>query len=200
MKKKRIAILLIILLITILLIPFPHPLKENIVANQIDNATGVAKKVYVSIDGTFYQSILLDDSFSGKFEVEGLDNVRTEVSMRLSKDRETNMNLLDTNEPINRIVQKDRFKEFVITIPILTEDNRTIWNNNQGTTITTLDSMSDVFEFIDNENIGWFSGSIFLNGDILEGNLINISVLLSTTSKITGATNSQVINTLPVDR
>ncbi len=151
MKKKILIILLIILLLIIIIVPLPYPLKQNIVANQIDNATHDKQQVSVIIDGVYYKSLAFDDRFVGRFEVEGLDNVDREVSMRLSQDKETNMNLLTTNEPVNRIVQNNMFDEFVICIFVSDEEGKATWGNDQGITITTFDSMNEVMIFLNVE-------------------------------------------------
>ena len=148
MKKKIVIIVLIILLLIIFLVPLPCPLKRNIVVNQIDNATHHKQQVSVTIDGVYYKSFIFDDRFIGMFEVEGLDNVKREVSMRLLQDKETNMNLLITNEPINRIVQNKRFNEFVICVFVSAEEGKATWGNGHGITITTFDSMKDVMNFL----------------------------------------------------
>lgn len=151
MRKRKIIVISIIILIIILVIPLPHSLERNIIANQINNLTNDIQQVYVTIKGTYYKSLILDDRYIGRFEVEGLDDIKREVSMRLAYDRETNMNLLITNEPVYRIIQKEKFKEFVICIPTVKEDSKVIWNNSHGITITTFNSMNDVLYFLSEE-------------------------------------------------
>lgn len=152
MKKKIVIIVLIVLLLIIPLVPVPYSLERNIVANQIDNATHRKQQVSVTIEGVYYKSLVFDDRFIGRFEVEGLDNVKREVSMRLFQDKETNMNLLTTNEPVNRIVQNKRFKEFAICIFVVDEEGKAAWGNDRGFTITTFDSMDKVMNFLFGED------------------------------------------------
>lgn len=149
MKKKIVITVLIIILFIIFLVPLPCPLKRNIMANQIDNTTNHKQKISVIIDGVYYKSFIFDDRFIGWFEVEGLDNVKRKVSMRLSRDVETNMNLLTSNEPVNRIIQNKRFRDFVICVFVPVEEgNKATWGNDYGITITTFDSMDDVMNFL----------------------------------------------------
>ena len=68
--------------------------------------------------------------------------------MCLLHDKETNMNLLTTNEPVNRIVQNKRFKEFVICIFVTDGEGKAIWGKDSGLTITTFDSMDKVMNFL----------------------------------------------------
>ena len=68
--------------------------------------------------------------------------------MRLLHDKETNMNLLTTNEPVNRIVQNNMFDEFVICIFVSDDTGKAKWGNDQGITITTFDSMNYVMNFL----------------------------------------------------
>ena len=138
MKKKIVIIGLILLLLIIILVPLPYSLNQNILANQIDNSTHNKHQVSVTIDGVYYKSFIFDDRFIGRLEVEGLDNVKREVSMRLLHDKETNMNLLTTNEPVNRIVQNNMFDD----------TGKAKWGNDQGITITTFDSMNYVMNFL----------------------------------------------------
>ena len=58
------------------------------------------------------------------------------------------MNLLTTNEPVNRIIQNKRFKEFVIYIFVADEEGKASWGNDSGLTITTFDSMDKVMNFL----------------------------------------------------
>jgi hypothetical protein len=48
---------------------------------------------------------------------------------------------------------------------------------------------------IDKESDGYFNGVVFLNGDIIKGNLININVSIDIVDKNNGYPHSQVINT-----
>lgn len=148
MNKKIVIIGLIIILSIIFLVPVPYPLKRNIVANKIDNATHHKQQASVIIDGVYYKSFVFDDRFTGRFEIEGLCNVKREVSMRLLKDKETNMNQLTSNEPVNRIVQSNMFGEFVICIFDSDEEGKATWGDDRGITITTFDSMNDVMKFL----------------------------------------------------
>ena len=93
MNKKIVIIGLIIILSIIFLVPVPYPLKRNIVANKIDNATHHKQQASVIIDGVYYKSFVFDDRFTGRFEIEELCNVKREVSMRLLKDKETMQHL-----------------------------------------------------------------------------------------------------------
>lgn len=51
---------------------------------------------------------------------------------------------------------------------------------------------------IDNESEGYFHGEIFLNGDIIKGNLTNINITIDIVDKTNGYPHSQVINTAPI--
>ncbi|MDR7871248.1 MAG: hypothetical protein RIN55_10330 [Tissierellaceae bacterium] len=148
MNRKIAIIGSIILLLIIILVPLPYSLNRNILVNQIDNSTHHKQQVSVTIDGVYYKFFVFNDRFIGRFEVEGLDHVKSDVYMRLLQDKETNMNLLTTNEPINRIVQNNMFDEFAICIFVSDEEGKATWGNDQGITITTFDSMNDVMKFL----------------------------------------------------
>lgn len=51
---------------------------------------------------------------------------------------------------------------------------------------------------IDNGSEGYFHGGIFLNGDIIHGNLIDISISIDIMDKTSGYSQGQVINTLTI--
>jgi hypothetical protein len=52
-------------------------------------------------------------------------------------------------------------------------------------------------EFIDNRN-SFFHGGMFLNGDIIQGNLTNINISIDIMDKTNGYSHSQVINISPI--
>jgi len=53
-------------------------------------------------------------------------------------------------------------------------------------------------DLIDTGNEGYIHGEILLNGDIIQGDLINITISMDFMDETTGFSYSQVINTLPI--
>lgn len=147
MNKKK-SIILIVLLAIILLAPLPSRVEKNLLVNRIENSSGESQEISVKIDGVYYKSFVLNDRFKGSFRVEGLDDVKDQVSLSFSKDKEANMNLKATNEPIYRILQKNKLKDFVVCISVSDGQGQEQWGNDYGFTITTLNSMNEVMEFI----------------------------------------------------